>query len=284
MVSGFCLVSNASHYPFEEAIKSWLPVLDELVVVASEPDIQAVKKIDKGIRIIKGKWERDWTYWRMNYNFNKGFEACKGDIVLKFDADRILHEGDYGLFRQDIKKTIDNGHITLTIARRNVRIVDRYAEQKRHALVLNRKKEMIKFGIDYETVGFHNNFVVFKEKKYKLNLGKVIGDFGSSLESSVREYNYSCCFFTKEQTIEKYYRYHNAIEKQKKLMGLPYKLITRKEAQDLLKETMIEKGIDKCTKLKLEEHPKVIQDRIRNLKPEQMGYSYWGIEKASYYV
>ena len=298
MISAFCLTTNAFEmgFPLTESIKSWLPVIDELIVVdggSTDGTIEAIEKIgDSKIRIVNDKdtkWEKEWTYWRMNHNFNRGFEECKGDIILKFDVDRVLHEKDYDLFKGDIKKVIDEKYLVMKIARLGVPRIDCYRGQKAHILVLNyglaKEKGLdIKYGIDLERVGFHNNFVVLKEKKYKLNLGDMVSEFGKVFNSDIREFNYGHGFATKKQAVENRYQHYNAIERQGELMGIGGRFHSRKDITPQVTNSLTYEGISRHTPLKLKEHPKIMWERVKNIKPTQRAYNVWGkIEKPSYF-
>lgn len=102
LLSGFTFLRNAKilGYPFEESIRSILPIVDEFVVVVgkSEDDtLDAVKKINsKKIKIIESEWNESMKSKGFVYAQQKMIAqySCTGRWAFYIEADEIIHEED----------------------------------------------------------------------------------------------------------------------------------------------------------------------------------------------
>jgi glycosyltransferase involved in cell wall biosynthesis len=99
-VSGFTLVRNGIKYfyPFVEAIKSILPICDELIVNVGESEdktFEAVEAIgSEKIKVIKSVWDMNLREGGkvLSIETNKALEKCTGDWCFYIQADEVLHE------------------------------------------------------------------------------------------------------------------------------------------------------------------------------------------------
>lgn len=246
--------------PFVESIKSYLPVADEIVVVdggSTDGTIEELRKLD--VKIITQKWEKNWTYWRMNRNFNRGYEECKGDIVFRFDTDRVLHEDDIELLKSEFNRMKQEKYVVLKVSRLNIPEFNKCKKMDSHIFAVNKIVDYeIKIGIDFSELPFHNTFIRYEKNEFGLNQGTIIDTLEKTLESNIREFNYGYRF--SKQPIENIMIHYNALEKQKKLMGLPYKLKNRAEIIHYEKTKPRYTGYDT---IDIEDHPKIIRERIK---------------------
>ena len=101
-VSGFTFLRNAvlNGYPFEESIKSILPLVDEMVCAIGSGSDNTLARVramnDPKIRIIETSWnesmcDRGFVYGqqKMIAQFN-----CTGDWVFYLEGDEVVHELD----------------------------------------------------------------------------------------------------------------------------------------------------------------------------------------------
>ena len=101
-VSGFTFLRNAitNGYPFEESIRSLLPLVDEYVIAigaSTDETLERVRAIDDPrIRIIETVWnesmhDRGYVYGqqKMIAQFN-----CTGDWAVYLEGDEVLHEDE----------------------------------------------------------------------------------------------------------------------------------------------------------------------------------------------
>lgn len=312
-ISAFTLITNAFkfQYPFIESIKSWLPVVDELVVIdggsvdGSDDAIQAIGS--NKIRIVSDKetkWEDDWEYSRMGKNFNRGFQECNGDIVVKFDIDYVLHERawkdsqgkDYNFFTT-CQKVINNNDLILGFDRKNFVLADRWFGKSIKTLGVNKiavKKRNIPvvYGFDYNRWKLGYEPVVPEREENGIYFGTLLRTGGNVFNSDIDVFNYGFTFCTKE-TIRWIRQRH--IKAEVRQMSKQYKYI--KPSTISLNELEnnpnygLNKHIDDClgnlTKtqipIKLTDHPEIMQEKVKNIKPEQQGYNLWGQFKKEKY-
>jgi len=105
MISGFTFIRNGVKfdYPFEESLRSLLPVVDELVVNVGVGEdetlsrIQSLAAAEPKIRIIESVWDdslrKDGAILAQQTNL--AMDACRGDWGVYLQADEVLHEQDY---------------------------------------------------------------------------------------------------------------------------------------------------------------------------------------------
>ena len=110
-VSGFTFLRNAviNGYPFEQSIRSILPLVDEFVCAigtSSDNTRDLVAQIDDSkIRIIDTVWnesmqDRGYVYGqqKMVAQFN-----CSGDWAFYLEGDEVLHESDLNLIYENMR-------------------------------------------------------------------------------------------------------------------------------------------------------------------------------------
>jgi glycosyltransferase involved in cell wall biosynthesis len=118
-ISGFSFARNAVKldYPLEEALRSILPVVDELVVAVAPGDADddtrgLVESIgDPRIRIVDAVWDdtrRQEIYADLS---NVALDACTGDWALYIQADEALHEDDLPLLRARCEELLDDKRV-----------------------------------------------------------------------------------------------------------------------------------------------------------------------------
>ena len=118
-VSGFTFLRNAviNGYPFEQSIKSILPLVDEFVCAigtSSDETRDLVSQIgDPKIRIIDTVWnesmqDRGYVYGqqKMLAQFN-----CSGDWAFYLEGDEVLHESDLNLIYQNMQDNLSDSRV-----------------------------------------------------------------------------------------------------------------------------------------------------------------------------
>ena len=303
-ISAFCLTTNAiqNEFPFIESIKSFLPIVDELIVVdggSTDGTIEAIQQInDSKIRIINDedvKWEKEWAYGRMGHNFNRGLQECTGDWVIKFDVDYILHEKGTIRFREDLANASKRERLTVAFTRMNFILADRFYVKSKKTLAINktRCREVginLKYGLDLKRWGWGFDFIDGTELKDKVNFGSMLREGGNSIVTGATVFNYDFCLASKDIVRESRWRHELAVNKQQLLAGLTTKeavnnIRENKEVVwNLFKKNCLENLERFATPLEIEKHPEIIQDKIKNLSKDQQGYNCWGwTDTAKYY-
>jgi len=314
-ISAFTLTTNAIkfQYPFIESIKSWLPAVDELVVIdggSTDGTIEAIEAIgDPKIRIVsdeKTKWNEDWEYSQMGKNFNRGYEECTGDFVFKFDTDYILHEKAYDFssgsefnLKSVCKESTKRNSMIIGFTRRNLALVDRYFIKSQKTLGVNRnilKKHntSIVYGLDMERWKWGYEPISLESEKHGLKFGRLVNALGNTFISDIEVWNYGFCFCDKE--IVKWIRQRHvwAEVKQQIKKYDHFKSSPEIQPKDLEKRPTY--GLEKQVRealgylnnrgqhfVELNEHPKIMQEKIKSLTPDKQGYNFWGLHDTSKY-
>ena len=118
-VSGFTFLRNAviNGYPFEESIRSILPIVDEFVCVIGEGEDDTRERViaiaDPKIRVIDSQWnenmqDRGFVYGqqKMIAQFN-----CTGDWAFYLEGDEVLHESEMSNIRETMQRNLDDSEV-----------------------------------------------------------------------------------------------------------------------------------------------------------------------------
>jgi len=119
-VSGFTVVRNglSFDYPFLESLRSFLPLVDQLVInVGSSEDgtISAVKKFteEEGqgkVEIFESLWPLDDPVKKregiiLSEQTNLALDRCTGDWCVYLQADEVLHESDIPTIKKEMEES-----------------------------------------------------------------------------------------------------------------------------------------------------------------------------------
>lgn len=321
--SGLCLTTNATEfgYPFIESIKSFLPVVDEMIVIdggSTDKTIEMIKDIrDPGfskIRIVQDddvKWEKEWAYWRMDYNLNRGLKECQGDIIIRFDVDMVLHEDSILNFESACKRIVEERKIIGSFQRMNFPIISKYHIKKPRSLVINKKlcDELginVAYGLEKENPALSSEPIIAEWEENKMKIGRSLIKM-SSLVMNIKVFSYSYAFSTQEQIKDKRTSRLIADIKQS---SMKYKTISRlkldfvfDEPYKLKEEFSIDKlkkdptkafkiwrdrttevlQITPLVEMLVDEHPEIMRRKINKMAPEQQGYSHFGKNDIAFY-
>lgn len=117
-ISGFTIVKNGVYYayPFKEAIRSILPLCDEMVVnvgVSQDETLMEVKSIEsEKVRIIESEWDMSLSDGKvLSTETNKALKECSGDWCFYIQSDEVLHEKYYENVRSAMKMYLDKEKI-----------------------------------------------------------------------------------------------------------------------------------------------------------------------------
>jgi hypothetical protein len=114
-ISGFTFIRNGAQlgFPFEESIRSLLPLVDEFVIAVgagSDDTLARIRLIgDAKIRVIETLWnermaERGFVYAQQKMIAQY---ACTGDWAFYLEGDEVLHEQDL----PRIRASVDRHHV-----------------------------------------------------------------------------------------------------------------------------------------------------------------------------
>jgi glycosyltransferase involved in cell wall biosynthesis len=113
-ISGFTFIRNglALGYPFVPAIRSLLPLCDEIIVNvprSTDGTLAAVRQIgDPKIRIIESEWDESQRTagLAMSHHTNLALRECAGDWCVYIQGDEVLHEDTLPLMRAAMEREL----------------------------------------------------------------------------------------------------------------------------------------------------------------------------------
>lgn len=115
-ISGFTFIRNgiALGYPFVPAIRSLLPLCDEIIVNvprSTDETLAAVKAIgDPKLKIIETEWDDNARTGglALSHHTNLALERCTGDWCVYIQGDEVLHEDTVPAMRRAMERELDN--------------------------------------------------------------------------------------------------------------------------------------------------------------------------------
>ncbi len=118
-VSGFTFLRNAvmNGYPFEESIKSMLPIVDEFICVVGKGEDDTRDRVlaiaDSKIRVVDSLWNESMQDRGFVYGQQKmiGQYNCSGDWAFYLEGDEVLHESELSNIRKTMLDNLDNPQV-----------------------------------------------------------------------------------------------------------------------------------------------------------------------------
>ena len=250
---------------WKEALNCYAELADETVIING-----AVLDNDFFIRHnaypfkstqIGYEWPKEFSWEFIGQQFQRAYEACSGDWVIHADLDYIFHEKDYDKIREAFEKY--NNEPALSFWKYQFVLPDRYILKSRLVIAVNKAK----FG---DRIRFDSGGDLCQPSLD----GKYISP-DDVPEARIPFYNYEKILKTKEQIADDSGRTERAYFKRFNSYQL------NSDGDDLKayegwKEMSLGRIAKEQKHIPLSDHPKVMQDTIKNLKPEQWGYNAHG--------
>jgi glycosyltransferase involved in cell wall biosynthesis len=115
-VSGFTFLRNAviNGYPFEESIRSILPIVDEFICVVGESQDETRARVaaigGKKIRMVDSQWNESMQDRGFVYGQQKMIAQynCSGDWAFYLEGDEVLHEAEVDQIRQTMQDNLSD--------------------------------------------------------------------------------------------------------------------------------------------------------------------------------
>lgn len=268
MISGMVNISkgNKYAYPFLESIESFLPVCDEIVAIVDpyshDGTYEAIEeRFDSRVRIVSAPF--DLANWgRISWGIQKttGYHACRGDCVVMFDADGVLHEKDIDLTKQKIKEFMSQTERPVALwTKYRFYSPYRYYFQPRHYGIFNKKFLGDKFDFFDTTKG------AASLRRFTDNAASMRTMLGVTI------FGYEHTFDTESVYYEKLEAYGKMLDMAENKTRTLDDYVKRQiqQARDRMEKTNKQVGI--------EFHPKIMQDRLRGLDSKHWGYNYFGL-------
>lgn len=213
-------------------------------------------------------WPHEFDWPLIGQHFQRGYEQCDADWVVHLDVDFIFHENDYARIRQAC-----NGNApALTFYKYQFILPDRYTVKSRLVLAVNKAK----YGdrIRFDSGG-------------DLCQPSLDGDYISPddvPEAKIPFYNYEKILKTKDQIAEDSGRMERAWKRHFGEYQMGSNGIDESAYEAWLKMTVGRFNAREHKQIPLSDHPKVMQDTIKGLKPKNFGYNGHGSLPTNNYV
>ncbi len=118
-ISGFTFIRNGNilGYPFVPAIRSLLPLCDEMIVNvprSTDGTLESVRGIgDPRIRILESAWDDSEKTGDpiMRRNTDLALEQCTGDWCVYIQGDEVLHEDGIPALRAAMERELSNPRV-----------------------------------------------------------------------------------------------------------------------------------------------------------------------------
>lgn len=260
-ISAFTIISEADkyNYPYLESIQSFLPLCDEVIVVYNilKPDksLEKIKELNEPkIKIIDGLFDYERFGWAsQGIMRTNGYYASTGDMVIMFDADGILHENDVDKTRDVLNQVYNNKTAYGFFMKHRIFKPDILIRQAKHSGFFNKS-----------VLG--NNFNFYGKAQYAPNWGMLSKEQERGQQIDTYIWGYERVWDTKEIFEEK----------------LKFRRIMEKSAHKVPdEETYISNYLDEVQNrisgdkqfATIEEHSKIIQDKLKQITPEHFGYN-----------
>ena len=118
-ISGFTFLRDAviNGYPFEESIRSILPICDEFIAVIGQSDDDTLERVraigDPKIKIVETVWNEHMQDRGFIYGQQKmiGMYHCTGDWAFYLEGDEVLHEDELPIFQETMDRYVDDADV-----------------------------------------------------------------------------------------------------------------------------------------------------------------------------
>lgn len=266
-ISAFTILSEPERlkYPYIESIKSFLPIADEIIVVCNYLDEfrdgsdEIVKQIDPKVKVIYGLFDYKRFGWAsQGLMRTNGYYAATGDIVLMFDADGVLHENDIERTRGDLERIL-NEQIPYGFWMKHHFFKTEYCwRQCKHSGIYNKS-----------LIG--NKFNFYGHKGYYAPNWELLGEVARGRQIDTYIFGYEHLWEDKDLFFQKL---HNSYIMQKSVKPD----LDEEEFKKSFFENLKEKKAEVTTEfISLDKHPRVIQDKLKEINIDMWGYNNFGM-------
>lgn len=278
--------------PWRESIANFTDFADEVVIVCGDKsDLELDFPNKDKIKLIYNKWDVD-DYLMYGKQCKIGFENTTGEYSIRVDLDYFFHEDDWENIRLCLETTDED---CLFMAKKQFILTDRFRIKSLLPMVFKgslRGKVVFDSGGDLAQPRINGNIVSDKSKsvcrkehviisdnvtdeQIKKRLPDVQKENGQTfcMNRRICIFNYDMTFKTKLVATNEFLKLSKArYKKNKSDWGQNFeeasKYMINMQKGRLDSEGWADFGID--------EHPKHIKERIKNIKPEQFGYNAFG--------
>jgi glycosyltransferase involved in cell wall biosynthesis len=254
---------------FAEVLPSYRKLADQFVVVDGSKSPNKLEKDFKKIwdKKINYEWPDEFSFEFIGQQFQRGYDACDGDWVIRLDCDFVFRDEDMQKVKQAINLARDYPAITFT--KRQFLLCDRYSIKSNLVLAFNKKKYGNRIKLDSGGDLCQASLD-----------GKLIDE--ESYNSKIPFNNYDFLKKTKEVVSKEFGRMSRAWQRR---FG-EYKL-GGPDDESAFEEFLVMQ-LNRIRKpheiVPMNFHPEAFQKVMKRMTSQNFGYSMWGFyKKALYY-
>lgn len=262
----------------QPAMKCYTELADEIVYVDGSGDLpndnitkhnETTHGYRTDLKELHYKWPKEFSWEFIGQQFQRGYEACTGDWVIHADLDYIFHERDFRAIRMACENNPDVP--ALSFWKFQFVLPDRYNLKSRLVIAVNKRKygDRIKF-----------------DSSGDLCQPSLDGRYISPddvPEAGIPFYNYEKILKTRQQISDDQGRMERAYFRRFGTFQMG-----SDGSNDSAYNRWVEAQRGKLRKpqkfIKLSDHPKYMQETIKNLTVDQWGYSGHGFLEENKYV
>ena len=230
--------------PYKEAINCYEELADELIIVGEN-------------------WPDEFSFDYIGKTFHEGFEKSTGDWVIRMDLDYFFHEKDINKIKKSL--IVHDDHPAVAFPQYQFFTYDRYHIKTKLCVAMNKKKfpEIVINGGGDMCQPTINNKQILHSSVPKLN---------------TPIWQYDSMFRTKEIIAEDRARFARAWNRYFNNWG-DRGGGTAEEAFEAWFKMIETKYKKHALKMDLDNHPRFIKDKLKNLTSDQFGYNAFNLEK-----
>jgi hypothetical protein len=244
---------------WKDAINCYIDLADEVVVVDGDTTIKKQESHGSMV-IVNHRWPQEFDWPFIGQQFQRGYEAATGDWVIHADLDFLFHQRDFGKIRQALRDYPDAPAVSFY--KWQFILPDRYNLKSRLVIAVNKGKfgDRIKFDSGGDLCQPSLDGKELKPEDVP--------------QAGVPFYNYEKLTKTAEQIKDDAERMERAYQRHFKIDLYSYE---GNDAYTGLINMMCGRYNKPQKEIPLSDHPKYVQETIKNLKPEQWGYNGLGL-------
>ncbi len=254
---------------WREAVSNYCKLGHEVVVVNGG---KPLTYDDPKVKIVDMDWPEEWDYSEFPRHLNFGIKNCTGDWIIVLMIDHMISEREHRAFRQYLE-TVPKDIDLVKLSKLNFIADMMYAPKGTHAICFRNKPD-IAFGFIRD---FPQGDLCIPMRVEDWNPAEhpnmPIGVTMQTVASGFHFWNFNYTFRTKEVARWCFWRNTKAYRASYKSDLIGY---DEASSWDAFLEMMHKKFALCNQRAGLHELPESIQDAIKNLKPEQLGYNFWG--------
>lgn len=259
---------------YKDALSCYTDLADETIIIYGNANAKPLDYKNNGghtvhVPCVIDSWPKEFSWELIGQQFQRGYEACTGDWVIHADLDYIFHERDFRAIRMACENNPDAP--ALSFWKFQFVLPDRYNLKSRLVIAVNKAKygDRIKF-----------------DSSGDLCQPSLDGKYLSPddvPEAGIPFYNYEKILKTRQQIADDQGRMERAYFRRFGTFQMG-----SDGSNDSAYNKWVEAQRGKLRKphkfIKLSDHPKYMQETIKNLTVDQWGYSGHGLIEENKYV